>query len=351
MPILIPGLTDRVPSTRQRVATFPLLPSTPKLGVLPTSLEYPIGPTVNTPPTGKPPALSNRGKRSYWMYSDSLAEWVDIGYLVQSADWQHGEQQPNRIGSLMTPARGTIYLRDDDGYLSPTNFGGVLSSAPGASIEIRKGGDRTSELEFKGWSRGVLLQTTRNEPSFMAMPIYSGLTRLAEFGEGFAARIDGHPTIDRVIDLILDEMEWAGGRNLYPSDIQVYGTRLNRKDILDKGLRNRANFLQALRELVSLEGGRIYDTPDNAITFETFREPRGLRPAVEKVVRNPESVKTLDPDRLIINIIEESVDNWDSRGERQLTFSGIELPQQFVIEANSPGRQDRIIYSGRRECR
>ena len=287
---------------------------------LPTGTPIPAAGTVTVLPRRVPTAIHSIVR--YYLGG------MEITHLVKSANWRVGQQLPNRIGGVMRPADGHLLIDDLDGELNVFNPSGY-DPYPGATILIQ---DVLGRTLFTGYSAGALNTTPGVEEYTTTIPIFSSLTFLAEYGEGFFARMDGQPTVAQVLQRILSEMEYTGHSTIQDSGLKVHGFRLNRQGALGAG-RSRASFLDACRLLAVLEGGYIYDDQDGRIWFESaarrFNQPDNVH-VINRVTRG----KTLDTDRLVVNRIEGRADPYTTAGEQDLPFVE-SLPLKVLVPAQT----------------
>ena len=122
------------------------------------------------------------------------------------------------------------------------------------------------------------------------------------------------------------------------SRVRVTASRLNRSGTIGSS-RKRSSFLQACRMIAVLEGGRVYDDRQGRLRFESFehRQQPTPVPAQRKYLNRDQvrSLKSLDADKLVVNIIEEEQDSFVTRGEQPVTFIEAELPLNVSVPGNS----------------
>ena len=254
-------------------------------------------------------------------------EWVEFTHLVNSAEWTIGEQQPNRIGSLMRPSQGVILI-NDNGEFSLLNTNTTYNPHPGARVRITQG----EELLFNGFSAGVqMVETVAGDQYVTAMPIYSSMRRLAEFDEGFFQRLSGTPYIHEALRVIIGNHKENILVDADESDVQIYATRLNRSGALGSN-RQRAQFLDAMRILAVLEGGRIYDNRKGAVRFENFARRISYQGETKKIT-GFHTINTNPQDTLVVNVIEGSSSSVASSSLAPIEFT-TPLPITFDVPPN-----------------
>ena len=205
------------------IARVSILDAGPNIGQLPLA-----GPAPPIPPGGPVPIdlvplrVPGRPDATLSFHAFMHGDWVDITSVVPAAQWRFGQQIPNRIGRVLRPSDGVLSIDDTDGQFSVFNPNGRFDPNPGVPIEIRAGPSRVSPLEFEGWSKGVQNTTPEVNAYPTIMPIIGPLQFLAEYGEGFFARMDGQPTVSEAFSRVLQEMEWTGLTTIYPSLLKLH---------------------------------------------------------------------------------------------------------------------------------
>ena len=314
------------------VVIAPLNPITVSLPEIVDPIGIPPGPSIpfpDTVPLDVYPAVDKGRDVTFWQRG--LVGWVNFTHLVRSADWRIGEFRPNRIGGLMGPTNGAILMSDFDGEFSVLNPNDRYSPYPGVPVEIRQGLTRGDRLLFKGFSSGVLNSATVVDET-SAMPIYSSLQRLAEFGDGFHLGLDGQLVTHEIIRGILNQSEEAFATNLEDGGVEVYTTLLGKNSAISSG-RGRAQFLDALHLVATLEGGRIYDDQEGVIQFENYKK-RLVAPSTVKRIANAQAVLTKAQDSMVVNIIQGKTQGFESQGFKDLEFKQT-LPLQVIVPPNT----------------
>ena len=132
-----------MPSERE-VGSVGIIEALPEAGNLPR--------ITGTLPAAGPVPLDDRilpqgsSRPSYWAFMNG--RWINISPYVRSAEWQHGNMEPVRIGAILNPAVGALLLDNRDGEWSPFNPHALIDPYPGVSVEIRDSVDRSGELLF-----------------------------------------------------------------------------------------------------------------------------------------------------------------------------------------------------------
>ena len=302
-------------------------------------------------PRGKPvpathyPQVDTRSNIRFEVHNG--LEWVEFTHLVDSAEWTIGEQQPNRVGSVMRPAQGAITILDN-GEFSVLNTNQTYNPHPGARVRIMQ----DNELIFNGYSAGVQVGEAEQADQYIStMPIYSSMRRLAEFDEGFFQRLTGTPYIHEAIQTIIGNHKEQIPTQLDRSKVQIYSARLNRSGALGSN-RQQAQFLDALRTLAVLEGGRIYDNRTGVIRFENFERRLRFQGTPKKADRH--YLLTTNPqETLVVNVIQGSSQAVASSGVAPIEFTTplpieIDVPpgeQAFGVELYVADEQIQFVES------
>ena len=100
--------------------------------------------------------------------SESSPDLINITSFVRACQWQHGDQQGNRIGGVLRPGQCAITLDNSAGYWSPFNPHASFPCYPGVFVSIYRTVGTGSERMFAGFSKGVQI-TSDNDGNHIAV--------------------------------------------------------------------------------------------------------------------------------------------------------------------------------------
>ena len=250
---------------------------------------------------------------------------VDITDRVTAAEIRSGPGGENRVGGMNNPMQGNITLRDAEGALNPLSPAPGYDPFPGARVVM----ENRNGTVFDCHSAGVVFTSVQTGNDEAVMPLYGSLTKYGELYEGIFAKVQRNLTVSEAFDVAIDQL--GSVSNLFSqhnvSDLLIYGTQLNNRGGLSQG-RSRVPLTQAFQLLAQLEGGVIVEQLDSTVEFHgvNWRYSSGEPP----ITISPSAVATLEPYRLIVNLIESKINALISRGVQRLDFHE-ELPVVLQI--------------------
>ena len=250
---------------------------------------------------------------------------VDLTPYVLQMQWQHGQLQPNQLGTIYTGGIAQLTLKNYDGAFNVYNPGMIgavrvdPTPQPAVTIGARYPGEAW-ETMFTGHSTGLVNTTPLSRQNLAEMPIEGPLARITNgYHDKLYTRITGTVGASQAFIQALDDVGYTGPRRVQQSIASVLGFKLN--NLIGGYSRRRGSFARAGKALAEVEISRIYDDRIGTIVFEN-RHSRASVPA-DALVLSPGlafNVTIGDVRDSIVNVVSSSVDGFESQGEQNMTF-------------------------------
>lgn len=268
----------------------------------------------------------------------------DLTRYVTAMQWKHGQLLPNAFGNIMTPAAGLLTLRNHGQEFDPYQPASWVDPLPGSPITIESrlhAGDAWVR-SFTGWTDFLHSTNPVTEQNTATWPLLGPLARVSEYHQRLFIRLDADLLSGAVIEKMLDDVGWTGGRTVAPGLTRLRAYRLNVSNALGSTAGRRVNLTDAAKVICQAEVGRMYDNRLGHIVFEDRSSRSYIQAHTVHAIDAGTGWKmqTLRQGSVrdsIINVISASTDSYTNRGIGNVALANVSLPYPSPAITIAPG--------------